>query len=106
MQAGRHDPLQVFEHLGPGERLALEQIVEKLGAVAGAAIGGQVKDGFGFGFLLVAGGNLLLGAVRSGCGLCRAATQPETALYSRIRVNRLSAAKAPPQRSHRGPESS
>jgi hypothetical protein len=59
MQARRHHPLQVSEHLGPGERLALKQVVKKLGAVAGTAIGGQAEDGFSFGFLLIAGRNLL-----------------------------------------------
>ena len=80
VQPGRHHPLQVFEHPRPGERLAQEQIVEKLGAVAGAAIGRQIEDLFRFGFLLIAGGNLLLGAVRSGRDLSAPPTHPESAL--------------------------
>src|SRR5206468_365150 len=31
MQPGRHYALQIFEYLGPGERLAAKQVVEKLG---------------------------------------------------------------------------
>ena len=60
MQTSRHYTLQVFKHPGPGEGLAQEQIVEKLGAVAGAAIGRQIQGLFGFGFLQIAGSDLLL----------------------------------------------
>ena len=60
VQPRRHHPLQVFEHPRPGEGLAQEQVVEKLGAVAGAAIGRQIEGFFRFGFLQIAGGDLLL----------------------------------------------
>ena len=59
VQPGRHDLLQIFEGLGPGKGFALEKVVEELGAVAGAAVLGQVQQSLRVGFFLVAGGALL-----------------------------------------------
>src|SRR6202050_13063 len=38
VNARRHYLLEIFQYLGPGERLALDQLVEELGLVAGRAI--------------------------------------------------------------------
>ncbi len=71
VQARRHHLFQIFEHLGPGKRLALKQIVQKLRAVARTAVLRQVEKRLG-GWLSPRSqpGNLLP-ACSIGCGLCR-----------------------------------